>query len=325
MNNFKKVLSLIFVFIFSLSTLCVSGCDLFNKKPDRPLEWWEYPETKVFLVEHGDFVIEKDTNVVHGISLQGSAKTDIVVPEQINGKIPMIPTEYARYVNTNAEVSCKSFKNIKKIFLNYKTNQNFTQQDLITQALLWYKKSQVTYNVQMRLDYESKVQHVFENQGLKLYGGVFVNDSTLTEGGNKFFSNSCVAQNYIGENGLVYAGIIDWDSSFPYINFLLANVQFLYNYDGAPNQGYYWIDYCNLSKPYRPADPTREGYRFAGWYKDKEFTKALDFSQTITTSKLIGEGWQLSDYAYPDHYSSLKLYYPADYVCYIYAKWEKVV
>ena len=33
-----------------------------------------------------------------------------------------------------------------------------------------------------------------------------------------------------------------------------------------------------------PSQPTREGYRFLGWYEDKNFTRAVDFSATVATS-----------------------------------------
>ena len=33
-----------------------------------------------------------------------------------------------------------------------------------------------------------------------------------------------------------------------------------------------------------PSQPTREGYRFLGWYEDKNFTRAVDFSATAATS-----------------------------------------
>lgn len=49
------------------------------------------------------------------------------------------------------------------------------------------------------------------------------------------------------------------------------NTFFMYNFDSADNEGYYWMDYINGSNPYIiPSDPTRFGYEFAGWYYEQE-------------------------------------------------------
>lgn len=58
-----------------------------------------------------------------------------------------------------------------------------------------------------------------------------------------------------------------------------ANVSYYYNYNGAENNGYYWIDDCDYGGTieYIPAAPKREGYTFAGWYKEAECLNAWDF------------------------------------------------
>ena len=60
---------------------------------------------------------------------------------------------------------------------------------------------------------------------------------------------------------------------------LYANVSFRYNYEDAPNYGYYWIDsylFDNLIT-YVPANPAREGYAFDGWYKEAECINKWNF------------------------------------------------
>ena len=63
----------------------------------------------------------------------------------------------------------------------------------------------------------------------------------------------------------------------------VANVSYMYNYDNAPNDGYYWADnYENDLIKYIPPEPKREGYTFGGWYKDKECTEKWDFENDKT-------------------------------------------
>ncbi|MBQ7761156.1 MAG: InlB B-repeat-containing protein [Clostridia bacterium] len=60
---------------------------------------------------------------------------------------------------------------------------------------------------------------------------------------------------------------------------LPANIAYLFNYEENPNNGYFFVDLLEesgkLTKP--PYDPRREGYTFAGWYKDTECTEQWDF------------------------------------------------
>ena len=60
---------------------------------------------------------------------------------------------------------------------------------------------------------------------------------------------------------------------------LPANIAYFFNYEENPNNGYFFVDLLEesgkLTKP--PYDPRREGYTFAGWYKDTECTEQWDF------------------------------------------------
>ncbi|MCI7745668.1 MAG: InlB B-repeat-containing protein, partial [Collinsella sp.] len=41
----------------------------------------------------------------------------------------------------------------------------------------------------------------------------------------------------------------------------------------------------------KPADPTREGYTFGGWYTDEACTKAYDFSAAVTADMTLYAKW----------------------------------
>jgi hypothetical protein len=53
---------------------------------------------------------------------------------------------------------------------------------------------------------------------------------------------------------------------------LPANISYNYNYEDSENYGVYFIDDCDYGNKieYIPANPTREGYIFDGWYKEPE-------------------------------------------------------
>lgn len=49
-------------------------------------------------------------------------------------------------------------------------------------------------------------------------------------------------------------------------------------------------------KAVKPADPTKAGYNFDGWYKDAAFTEAFDFNTAITADVTIYAKWSLIPY-----------------------------
>lgn len=74
----------------------------------------------------------------------------------------------------------------------------------------------------------------------------------------------------------------------PYDVYGIANVSYIYNYEEAPNDGYYWVDdYDNGLIEYIPPEPTREGYTFDGWYKEAECINEWDFNSDKTSASYI--------------------------------------
>ena len=61
----------------------------------------------------------------------------------------------------------------------------------------------------------------------------------------------------------------------------LADTAFLFNYESAPNDGYFFInDFERGGKiENTPYEPMREGYAFAGWYKEADCINAWDFER----------------------------------------------
>ena len=93
-------------------------------------------------------------------------------------------------------------------------------------------------------------------------------------------------------------------------NNLLANIIFNLNYENSPNGGEYWVDSYDKSKiTYQPPEPIREGYKFCGWYKEKECLNAWDFDNDMTGHKLVIE----KNNQYKEYNGTV-----------LYAKWDKI-
>ena len=61
----------------------------------------------------------------------------------------------------------------------------------------------------------------------------------------------------------------------------MANTAYFFNYEEAPNEGYFFInnfEYGSLIED-TPYKPIREGYEFAGWYKEPECVNKWDFEK----------------------------------------------
>lgn len=110
----------------------------------------------------------------------------------------------------------------------------------------------------------------------------------------------------------VYKQIINQDISYSPSNqrkTLLANVSYMYNYEFAENDGYYWVDsYDNETISFIPPEPERSGYAFDGWYKEPECINAWDFETDKT-----GEEIELRS----DNFDG----YDANDITFLYAKW----
>lgn len=90
----------------------------------------------------------------------------------------------------------------------------------------------------------------------------------------------------------------------------IANVSYMYNYAGAENEGYYWVDsYDEAVITFIPPDPERLGYLFGGWYKEPACITPWNF-ETDKTGELIVLDGSHGDY---DTYEG----------AYLYAKWVR--
>ena len=96
----------------------------------------------------------------------------------------------------------------------------------------------------------------------------------------------------------------------------MADVQFMWNYDDAPNYGYYWVDDIEDGEKIEiiPDVPERDGYIFGGWYCESECINEWSFDTPIKKQELT---------EYREWRDQTVAIYPHDYVTFIYAKWIK--
>lgn len=72
-----------------------------------------------------------------------------------------------------------------------------------------------------------------------------------------------------------------------------ANISYMYNFENAENEGYYWVDNFDYGTriEYIPENPEREGYIFGGWFKESECENIWDFDKdTLPEQKFDEEG-----------------------------------
>ncbi len=100
-------------------------------------------------------------------------------------------------------------------------------------------------------------------------------------------------------NQKVYFPCLDEDNETSYYYYgeiYYANVVYLYNYEGAENEGHYWVDYFAYGEKigYIPEEPKRTGYTFGGWYKEAECENIWNFeADTLPQAKYDQLGREL--------------------------------
>ena len=82
---------------------------------------------------------------------------------------------------------------------------------------------------------------------------------------------------------MTHIKISDFNATYNNFHTKPANVSYNYNFNGAENDGYYWIDdYDYGSKiEFIPPEPKRKGYTFGGWYKEPECINKWNFETDV--------------------------------------------
>ena len=78
----------------------------------------------------------------------------------------------------------------------------------------------------------------------------------------------------------------------------IANTSYMFNYDGAPNDGYFFINDFERGGLIEdtPYAPQRDGYTFGGWYKEAECINKWDFATDRLPEATYDEEGYVTDF-----------------------------
>ena len=79
--------------------------------------------------------------------------------------------------------------------------------------------------------------------------------------------------------------------------YYIANMQYLFNYEDAQNEGVFFIDDLNINEQLEiiPETPKREGYTFTGWYTEPECVNRIElqgYTKIDNEIVYLYAGWQ---------------------------------
>ncbi len=277
--------------------------------------------------EYKDFLITED-NELHDLSEQGLQKEYVIIPNFVNGVKPKMYSrtgcghwvEYSTFTYSEKVKKFYQADAVQKIEYYYYISQ--PQNGDIDNAgwAYAYAFSSYTNKVeQMAMEMSTPyTRFIYKKPKHKF----FANDIRGYGTNNLAYKNSYI-NTVLNQTEPIFAYLLLSDYNKGSITLTskdkIANVQFLYNYDNSPNQGYYWIDDLETGETltFIPPNPTRYGYVFDGWYTDSECTNPCDFTVPYVKKEMVFKSGEINGQ------ESFVFVYPQDYVTYCYAKWIK--
>lgn len=203
----------------------------------------------------------------------------IVIPETIkNGeyKVVALGTFNDRGMTggyTNNTIAPKSWKNIKKIYLPYTIKTMYGSKVLAARESAFYEGR-----------FQLVVPNLDAEKGAHDSGELF-NGNVFTLYDSLDYILAIVPQKHYDMVVEQYGTLETPPTVEEYVqNLVTPNYVFNFNYEGAPNEGIYWIDLIEDEKTVfvLPTNPTREGYTFGGWYMEEDCITEWDSKMTPT-------------------------------------------
>lgn len=213
------------------------------------------------LYESGDFIYwinDSKELEFEGLSEQGKEKETIIVPKEIDGHEVCNYTNYYWFIQSTGNFESD---NLREIYF-------------VPSVKLWGT---------LIFDSSPKLEKIVFIGGL---GGCW-SDGCI--------NNDIGVKKYVTKTNELKISDIDEIGHFliEYMDFYFTNINFMWNFDGAENDGYYWGDFFDYGTKvaYIPDNPKREGYIFGGWYQEAECVNIWNFdTDTLPEPKLNEEG-----------------------------------
>lgn len=81
-------------------------------------------------------------------------------------------------------------------------------------------------------------------------------------------------------------------------SYQIANTSYMFNYDGAPNDGYFFINDFERGGLIEntPYEPQRKGYTFGGWYKEPQCINKWNFETDTLPEATYDEDGYVTDF-----------------------------
>lgn len=122
---------------------------------------------------------------------------------------------------------------------------------------------------------------------------------SIPEGGNypkELYFTSVYYERSIYETTHRFNYMLEWKDGTG--RYQIANTSYQFNYEGAPNEGYFYInDFARGGKiEGTPYEPQREGYTFGGWYKEPECVNKWDFETDKLPEATYDEEGYITDF-----------------------------
>ena len=249
----KKIGLFVLMFLFMLG---LSGCG-------DPLKIYDYYIEGDFVFAYKDFGDGIERCYLYGLSEEGKQKECVILPKEYKGKkINGFGAELSYFHGGTYYKDDFDSSILKKIFINFELMYFYDDYFTISGENPY---DGTNPNVD-RNKYTFIIWYGFDSQILNAFW--FITNIRLF--GNNLLNNEEIKK------------YIDYDV------YGIANVSYIYNYEEAPNDGYYWVDnYNNDLIEYIPPEPTREGYVFDGWYKEAECINKWDFNSDKTSASYV--------------------------------------